>query len=128
MTYKKFTILAQPFLVIITIYKFVWTMSGRVEKKIIYRNNAFSLYDLYGHTLAQEPLPRGSWILVDPCLVIITIHTWFVSSMPGSREGVFWKNYSFSLCNIWPCPAQEPLPWRSWILFRSNYIFRKVTL
>ena len=24
------------------------------------RNNAFSLYDLYGHALAQEPLPRGS--------------------------------------------------------------------
>ena len=23
------------------------------------RNNAFSLYDLYGHTLAQEPLPQG---------------------------------------------------------------------
>ena len=24
-----------------------------------YRNNVFSLYDLYGHTLAQEPLSRG---------------------------------------------------------------------
>ena len=23
------------------------------------RNNAFSLYDLYGHALAQEPRPRG---------------------------------------------------------------------
>ena len=23
------------------------------------RNNAFSLYDLYGHALAQEPCPRG---------------------------------------------------------------------
>ena len=23
------------------------------------RNNAFSLYDLHGHTLAQEPQPRG---------------------------------------------------------------------
>ena len=22
------------------------------------RNNAFTLYDLYGHALAQEPLPR----------------------------------------------------------------------
>ena len=26
------------------------------------RNNAFSLYDLYGHTLAQEPKPRGHGI------------------------------------------------------------------
>ena len=24
------------------------------------RFNAFSIYDLYGHTLAQKPLPRGS--------------------------------------------------------------------
>ena len=23
------------------------------------KNNAFTLYDLYGHALAQEPLPRG---------------------------------------------------------------------
>ena len=32
----------------------------RVEKKIFKQNNAFSLYDLYGHTRAQEPLPRGT--------------------------------------------------------------------
>ena len=31
-----------------------------VEKKIIKENNAVSLYDLYGHALAQEPLPQGS--------------------------------------------------------------------
>ena len=40
------------------------------------RNNAFSLYDLYGHALAQEPLPKELWNLqnlVDPFLVIITI-------------------------------------------------------
>ena len=34
-------------------------MPGRIEKKIFKRNNAFSLYDLYGHALAQEPCPRG---------------------------------------------------------------------
>ena len=28
-----------------------------VEKKVF---NAFSLYDFYGHTLPQEPLPQGS--------------------------------------------------------------------
>ena len=41
------------------------------------KNNAFSLYDLYGHALAQEPLPRGFMkftILVDPSFVIITIY------------------------------------------------------
>ena len=50
---KKFTILVDP------------------------RNNAFSLYDLYGHALAQEPLPRGLrnlQNLVDPLLVIITLY------------------------------------------------------
>ena len=34
-----------------------------VEKRIfkeINSNNAFSLYDLCGHGLAQEPLPQGS--------------------------------------------------------------------
>ena len=30
------------------------------KKKILRRNNAFSQYDLYGHTPAQEPLPRSS--------------------------------------------------------------------
>ena len=35
-------------------------MPGREEKKSSYRNNAFSLYDLYGHTLAQELLPQES--------------------------------------------------------------------
>ena len=32
----------------------------RVEKRIFFlRNNVFSLYNLYGHTSLQEPLPRG---------------------------------------------------------------------
>ena len=31
-----------------------------VEKKIVKKINAFLLYDLYGHALAREPLPRGS--------------------------------------------------------------------
>ena len=41
------------------------------------KNNAFSLYDLYGHTLAQEPLPWGVMkftIFVEPSLVIIIIY------------------------------------------------------
>ena len=51
------------------------------REEYFYRNNAFGLYDLNGRTSAQEPLPRGSGggfmkftILVDPSLVIITIH------------------------------------------------------
>ena len=34
-------------------------MPGSKEEDF-YRNNAFSLYDLNGHALAQEPLPLGS--------------------------------------------------------------------
>ena len=43
---------------------------GREED--LKKNNAFSLYDLYGHTLSHEPLPRWSCNFVDPSLVIIT--------------------------------------------------------
>ena len=32
-----------------------------VEKKIFKRNNAVSLYNMYGHALAYEPLFQGSW-------------------------------------------------------------------
>ena len=65
------------------------------RKKIFKRNNAFSLFDLYGHAAAQEPRPGvmkfTSW--VDPSLVIITI-TYFVWNMPLSREEYFVRNTS----------------------------------
>ena len=32
----------------------------RSRAEDFYRNNTFSLYDLYGYALAQEPLPWGS--------------------------------------------------------------------
>ena len=40
------------------------------------KNNAFSLYNLYGHVLAQTPAPgvMKSTILVDLSVVIITIY------------------------------------------------------
>ena len=38
------------------------------------RKNKFSINDLYGHTLTQEPLPRGSLPLKDLSLVIITMY------------------------------------------------------
>ena len=34
-------------------------MQGSREEELI-RNGVFSLYDLYGHALAEEPLPRRS--------------------------------------------------------------------
>ena len=46
------TLIVDPSLVIITTYFVSRSMPWS-------RNNAVSLYDLYGHTLAQEPLPRG---------------------------------------------------------------------
>ena len=55
----KFAILVDPSLVITIIYLVCLIYSVGVEKKILKKNNAFSLYDLYGHALAQEPLPRG---------------------------------------------------------------------
>ena len=49
-----------------------------LEKRILKEIMHF-LYHLYGHTLAQEPLPRGGGvikfiILVGPSLVIITMN------------------------------------------------------
>ena len=47
------------------------------------RNNAFSLYDLYGLALAQEPLPRGHEIynfgrpfLGHPTYLVCLIYAW----------------------------------------------------
>ena len=51
---------------------FFWCMPG-VREKDFYRNNAFSSYDFYGHTPAQEPLVvMNLTVLVDPPLVIIS--------------------------------------------------------
>ena len=56
----KFTILVHPSLVIdYTLSLFDIYMPGSREEDCL-RNNEVSLYDLYGHALAQEPLPRGS--------------------------------------------------------------------
>ena len=46
------------FIVVIN-YNHVCSMPGSREEDFN-RTIIFSLYDLYGHTLAQEPLPRGS--------------------------------------------------------------------
>ena len=49
----KFTILVDPCLAIITFY-FVLSMP-KSRENFFKRYNAFPLYDLYGHTLAQNP-------------------------------------------------------------------------
>ena len=63
----------------------------RTREEDFKRNNAFSLYDLYGHALAQELLPWGVMkctIHVDSSYVITAIYlVWF---MPGSREEAFF--------------------------------------
>ena len=75
------TIFIDPSLIIIIYSYFVCSMPGRIEEDFK-RNNVCSRYTLYGHALAQEPLPQGSWnfkLLVDPSLVIITIYIVFFS-------------------------------------------------
>ena len=58
--------------------------------------------DLYGHALAQEPLPQGSWnlkILVDPSLVIITtyLHCSLSVLCLGVEKKIFKKYINFTL-------------------------------
>ena len=82
-----FTIVVDRPLVIIIIY-LVCLISSWEKEDEFYRNNAFPLYNLYGHALAQEPLPKGVikvTILVDPSFVIITIFLVFLIHS-GSRE------------------------------------------
>ena len=53
-----FIILLDPSLVIILHTWFI--LSVPVIREDDFKKNAFSLYDLYDHILAQEPLPLGS--------------------------------------------------------------------
>ena len=53
----KFIIWVDPSLVIITIY--LVCLIHAWEYRRFLRNNAFSLYDLYGHTIAKNPCPGG---------------------------------------------------------------------
>ena len=86
-----------------------------LEKRILKEIMHF-LYHLYGHTLAQEPLPRGGGvmkfiILVDPSLVIITKYALFVWTTPWSR---FLKKYiNFKVFTL---KVTSPWDGESWIL------------
>ena len=67
------------------------------EEKRFFLNNEFSLYNLYGHAPAQEPLPRGSW----------NLQFWY--NLPWSSL----LNTSLSLCG--PCTRVKKT-------FLKNYI------
>ena len=66
----------------------------RIEKKIFK-----SLYHLYVHALAQELLPKGLWniILIDPPLVIITIHLFCLNHFPEYKRRFLKKYINFTL-------------------------------
>ena len=57
----KFIILVDSSLIIITVH-LVFLNHAQEQRRGFLRNNAFFLYDLYEHALAQELL-RGSWNL-----------------------------------------------------------------
>ena len=81
------------------------------------RNNIFSLYNLCGHKLVQDPCPRGHEIY-NFSRPFIGHHnyivTYFVCSIPGRREEDFKRNNAFSLNDLYGhTPAQEALPWGS---------------
>ena len=84
----KFTILVNPSLLIITIYRYsvcliiVWK-----KRRFLKELNAFSQYDFYGYALlAQEPLPWGLWNLKfgRP----IHSHHYYILSLSDSCPGV----------------------------------------
>ena len=90
-------------------------MLGSKEEDFL-NNNAFSLYDLYGHTLAQDPCPDGHEIynLVRPLLG----HHYYILSLSdlcmGGKKKIFKRHNAFSLYDLYGHTlAQEPLPWRS---------------
>ena len=83
------------------------------SKEDFLRNNAFSLYYFYGHTLAQEPLPRGHEVynLGKPFLS----HLYFILSLSDLCLGVkktIFKGIMHIHCMTYMAKLilQEPLP------------------
>ena len=106
----KFKILVDLSLFIITMYLLCLGEEKMVFNEIMH----FHYNDLYSLVPAQEPLPQGSWNLhfVDSSLVMISIYTYFVCSMPRSREVDFLKK--LCIFTIWlklphPC-TRIPVP------------------
>ena len=87
---------------------YILGLSMGVEKKIFFFKNAFSLYELYDHALAQEPLPRprGSWnlhlCLNKHSLVNITIYLVCLINA--------WE-YRRNTSSLHFYPRITPLPW-----------------
>ena len=56
------------------------------------RNNALTLYDLYGHAPAQEPIPWGSWNLTrGPWAKLLTWKTLFEKTLIPSSKNAFYQ-------------------------------------
>ena len=76
------------------------------------RNYAFSLYDLYGHTLAQEPLPRGHEIYNFGRLFLG--HHYYILGLSDLCLGVekkILKEIMYFHCDLYDHTlVQEPLP------------------
>ena len=60
----------------------------------------FTIWLYYGHALAQEPLVRGSWNLVDPFLVIIIIYSMcliYVHFLLNNYFPLWWRFMKFTI-------------------------------
>ena len=80
-----------------------------IREKYVSKIIVFSLYDLYGHALAQEPLTRGHQIYnFDTTLPWSSlIHTQFVRYMPMIKVHPFYTVYlplgrgrGFMICTV----------------------------
>ena len=83
-----------------------------VEKNPL-KNFVFSLYDLYDHTLDQEPLPHGSWnwlfwkILTWSWMLLCVL---FVRIMPQIEERRRFVNEIMNfhyMTRVWPLPSKR---------------------
>ena len=94
----------------ITIFSLSDLCLGIEEKIFQNTNHAFSVYNLYDHTLAQESLFRGSCNLpffVAPSLVIITIN--LICDFCLGIEKIFQEITHFHFMINGRALAQEPL-------------------
>ena len=62
-------------------------------------------FSLYSHALTQEPVPRGSWNLVDSSSVIIIILTVCLIYNSMKRRRFLKKYCIFTIWLVWPRPS-----------------------
>ena len=93
-------------------------------------DNAFSLYDLYGHTLGHEPLPQGSWnlqfarpFLGHLCYIHVHVLTNSLSEpCPRVEKKIFYEKHQFY---TFYSKITSPCGWGSWNLqFPVSFPYR----